>query len=239
VALDQPCTSLGGLSSPRLSSARLARASARSIRWFCTRFSRSCGPGDEVQPSLLGSARPGQQFPGDCLRLLADLHPDSIDHARSRSVSSHRRCLGPPPAPCRAAPAPRRSGISAGQLLPILGVSRVAGCGNRYLPRSSPFTQPALVVDRYSLSLVQPSGADPPRSAGRPHAPTAASSRTDIGDLLVVGHPRVERCHRRCAWPGEGRRLARPTLPYGRKAPGGGSLRSCRTAPFAGCRWPG
>jgi hypothetical protein len=57
---------------------------------------------------------------------------------RSGSVSSHRCCLGPPPAPCRAAPAPRGSGVSAGQLLPILGVSRVAGCGNRYLPRSSP-----------------------------------------------------------------------------------------------------
>jgi hypothetical protein len=37
-----PRTSLGGSSSSRRSSARLARASARSIRWFCTRFSRSC-----------------------------------------------------------------------------------------------------------------------------------------------------------------------------------------------------
>jgi hypothetical protein len=49
----------------------------------------------------------------------------------------------------------------------------------------------------------------------------------------------VERCHRRCAWSGEGRRLTRLTLPFGRKAPGGGSLSACRTTPSAACRWPG
>jgi hypothetical protein len=174
-----PRTSLGGLSSPRLSSARLARASTRSIRWFCTRFSRSCGPGDEVQPSLLGCARPGQQFPGDCLRLLADLDPDSIDHALQVGLQPPA-LPGPPPAPCRAAPTPRGSGISTGQLLPILGVSRVAGCSNRYLPRSSPSLSLSLVLDRYSLSLVQPSGADPPRSAGRPHVPPCRAAPTSM-----------------------------------------------------------
>jgi hypothetical protein len=181
-----PRTSLGGSSSPLPSSACLARASARSIRWFCTRFSRSCGPGDEVQPSLLGSARPGQQFPGDCLRLLADLDPDSINHAPGRSPATGAALA--PPAPCRAAPTPRGSGISAGQLLPILCVSRVAGCGNRYLPRSSPFTQ-RVPGPRPLQPEPRPAQRSGPAAQRRSPAPTAVSSRADIDDLLVVGHP--------------------------------------------------
>ena len=213
-----PRTSLGGSSSSRPSSARLAS----------TRPDRSGGsapasagpaPGDEVQPSLLGSARPGQQFPGDCLRLLADLDPDSIDHALQVGLQPPA-LPGAPPAPCRAAPAPRGSGISACQLLPILGVSRVAGCGNRYLPRSSPSLSLSLVLDRYSLSLVQPSGADPPRSAGRPHVPPcrAAPTSTTCPSSASRGgalSPPVRLV-------GRGSPTGSSDLAYGRKAPGGG-----------------
>ena len=49
---------------------------------------------------------------------------------------------------------------------------------------------------------------------------------------------KVERCHRRCAWPGDGRRLTRPTL-LRSEGPRGGSLSSCGTALFATCRWRG
>ena len=122
---------------PPLGSARLATASARSIWWFCTRFSRPVAPATRSSDRCwvllaLGSSSPATACACSPTCTLTRLT------TRSRSVSSHRRCLGPPPAPCRAAPAPRGSGILACQLLPILGVSRVAGCGNRYLPRSSP-----------------------------------------------------------------------------------------------------
>jgi hypothetical protein len=236
VALDQPCTSLRGLSSPRLSSARLARASARSIRWFCTRFSRSCGPGDEVQPSLLGSARPGQQFPGDCLRLLADLHPDSIDHALQVGLQ--------PPALPGSATSTLSSSSRASQI-GHLGMSAPSDprCVPRRRMRQSvlaaklAFPQPALVLDRSSLSLVQPSGADPPPSAGRPHVPpsraaptssTCSSSATRGWSVVtagVLGRARVADL------------LVRPCP--GRKARAGGSVSACRTTLFARCRWPG
>jgi hypothetical protein len=55
---------------------------------------------------------------------------------RSRSASSHRRCLGRHQHLVEQLP--RLADRVSRQLLPILGVSRVAGCGNQYLPRSSP-----------------------------------------------------------------------------------------------------
>ena len=119
----------------------------------------------------------GSGFPGDCLHCSPTYTLTPLT-TRSRSASSHRCCLAPPPAPCRAAPAPRGSGISACRLLPILGVSRIAGCGNRYLPRSSPSLSLSLVLDRSILSLVQPCGADPPPSAGRPHVPPCRAAPT-------------------------------------------------------------
>ena len=194
-------------------------------------------PGDEVQPSLLGAARPGQQqFPGDCLRLLADLDPDSIDHALQVGLQPSA-LPGAPPAPCRAAPAPRGSGISACQLLPILGVSRVAGCGNRYLPRSSPSLSLSLVLDRYSLSLVQPSGADPPRSAGRPHVPPCRAAPTSM--TCPSSASRGGALSPPVRLVGRGSPTGSSDLAYGRKAPGGGGLRACRTTLLVMCRWPG
>jgi hypothetical protein len=181
-----PRTSLGGSSSSRRSSARLAS----------TRPDRSGGsapasagpaPGDEVQPSLLGSARPGQQqFPGDCLRLLADLDPDSINHALQVGLQPPA-LPGAPPAPCRAAPAPRGSGISAGQLLPILGVSRVAGCGNRLAAKLA-FTQPVPGPGPLQPEP-RPAQRSGPAAQRRSPARTAVSSRADIDDLPVVGLP--------------------------------------------------
>ncbi len=83
-------------------------------------------------------------------------------------------------------------------------------------------------------------------TSGFPH-PTGSSAGYHRRDWCRARRPLgatpdmngVERCHRRCAWPGHGRRLTRPTLPYGRKAPRGGRLSSCRTTPFATCRWRG
>ena len=44
---------------------------------------------------------------------------------------------------------------------------------------------------------------------------------------------------RRYAWSGEGRRLARLTLPMVGRPREAGGLRAWRTTPFATCRWPG
>jgi hypothetical protein len=133
-----------------------------------------------------GFCSPWAAVPGDCLRLLADLQPDSIDHALQVG-------LQPPAPPGRhqhpGEQLPRRgSGISACQLLPILGVSRVAGCGNRYLPRSSPFTQ-RVPGPRPLQPEPRPAQRSGPAAQRRSPAPTAVSSRADIDDLLVVGHP--------------------------------------------------
>ena len=236
MALDQPAHLAWRIVQPPLSSARLARASARSIRWFCTRFSRSCGPGDEVQPSLLGSARPGQQFPGDCLRLLADLHPDSIDHALQVG-------LQPPALP--GAATSTLSSSSRASRIGYLGMSAPPDprCVPRRRMRQSvlaaklAFTQPALVLDRYSLSLVQPSGANPPRSAGRPHVPpcrAAPTSTTCPSSASRGGALSPPVC-----LVGLGSPTSSSEPPYGRKARAGGSLRSCRTTLFATCRWRG
>jgi hypothetical protein len=230
-----PRTSLGGSSSSLPSSARLARASARSTRCFCSSFSRSCARrrGPAIAP---GFCSPGQQFPGDCLRVLADLDSDSFDHALQVGLQPSA-LPGAPPAPCRAAPAPRGSGISACQLLPILGVSRVAGCGNRYLPRSSPSLSLSLVLDRYSLSLVQPSGADPPRSAGRPHVPPCRAAPTSM--TCPSSASRGGALSPPVRLVGRGSPTGSSDLAYGRKAPGGGGLRACRTTLLVMCRWPG
>jgi hypothetical protein len=181
-----PRTSLGGSSSSRRSSARLARASARSIRWFCTRFSRSCARrrGPAIAP---GFCSPWvAAVPRDCLRLLADLDPGSIDHALQVGLQPPA-LPGEPPAPCRAAPAPRGSGISAGQLLPILGVSRVAGCGNRLAAKLA-FTQPVPGPGPLQPEP-RPAQRSGPAAQRRSPARTAVSSRADIDDLPVVGLP--------------------------------------------------
>src|SRR5215211_6443089 len=134
-------------------------------------------PGDEVQPSLLGSARPGSSSPATACAYSPTCTLTRLT-TRSRSASSHRRCLGRHQHLVEQPP--RLADRVSRQLLPILGVSRVAGCGNRYLPRSSPSLSLSLVLDRYSLSLVQPSGADPPRSAGRPHVPPCRAAPTSM-----------------------------------------------------------
>jgi hypothetical protein len=120
------------------------------------------------------------------LRLLADLDPDSIDHALQVGLQPPA-LPGAPPAPCRAAPAPRGSGISAGQLLPILGMSRLTGCGNRLAAKLA-FPQP---VPGPGPLQPEPGPAQRsgPAAQRRSPARTAVSSRTDIDDLLVVGLP--------------------------------------------------
>jgi hypothetical protein len=69
---------------------------------------------------------------------------------------------------------------------------------------------------------------------------------TDVTGVAPAGrwarhqtHEGVERCHRRCAWSGEGRRRTLLTLPYGRRAPSRRELSAWRITPLARCRWPG
>jgi hypothetical protein len=111
-----PRTSLGGSSSPVL--ARRASPGRRPDR------SGGSAPAsaDPVAPATrsrhrswvvlaLGSSSPATACACSPTWTLTRLT------TRSRSASSHRRCLEPPPPPCRAAPTPRGSGISTGQLL--------------------------------------------------------------------------------------------------------------------------
>jgi hypothetical protein len=155
---------------------------------------------------------------------------------RCRSASSHRRCLGRHQHLVEQPPrlADRVSRQVSSSRSPACPASPDAAIGS---PRSSPSLSLSLVLDRYSLSLVQPSGADPPRSAGRPHVPpcraaptsTTCSSSASRGGALS---PPVRLV-------GRGSPTGSSDLAYGRKPREAGSLSACRTTPFARCRWPG
>jgi hypothetical protein len=76
--------------------------------------------------------------------------------------------------------------------------------------------------------------------------PSSPRDTTDVSGVAPAGRWARHQTHE--GWSvvtagvrdrGDGRRRTRPALLYGRKAPRGGGLRSCRTTPFAACRWPG